>query len=70
MARTMYDSMAYFVCPDCGTMCPFKFSVIQNDGSILHLTTCGTCKNRITMRVLVRLRTPATLARIPGNGNK
>lgn len=57
------DCMWYRKCPDCGAKCTFKFSLPTDGGDIMHLTTCGKCKDHATIPLFSRLRIRATFVR-------
>lgn len=37
-------------CPDCGTCCPVRLTLLTSDGRIVYLTACPRCADRVTIR--------------------
>jgi hypothetical protein len=38
------------LCPDCATPLVLRFSLLANNGKLVHLTTCHVCADHITIR--------------------
>lgn len=37
-------------CPDCGTCCPVRLTLLTADGRIVELAACPRCADRVTIK--------------------
>lgn len=49
----MKDTVMGILCPDCDEVCEIAFSCLVGNGRLVHLTRCGKCNDRQTIRVYV-----------------
>lgn len=42
-------------CPDCGTCCPVRLTLLVSDGRIVELTACPRCADRVTIKCYKRI---------------
>ena len=46
----MTDCPIGLECPDCGTCCPVRLTLLTSDGRIVELAACATCADGVTVK--------------------
>lgn len=51
----MWDTLSCIQCPDCSSVIPIKFSLLVDNGQMVHLSICARCHDMKTIRIFKML---------------